>query len=411
MVKVSVIIPVYNVEQYLPACLDSVLSQSLRELEVICIDDASPDRSGVILDEYAARDERIHVLHLSKNHMQGYCRNRGIEIASGTYIYLLDSDDMITSDSMERLYTLSERDSLDGVFFDSQVICESEKLKKNGQSYQVGRSGEYEDRIYSGQELFESFISQNDWNCYIQREFWNREFLIRNNIWFPEGVEHEDEFFAFKGILLAERVRYIPERFFIRRYRENSVMTRAKNCKDFHGYFMNYCAMVDFISHNGIYSPGVERNIAHMYEWMILTCGMFFSQPHPEAWFHTEQERSLYRFFAHSQSSELLFANRVRFLLGQIREYQHIWIYGAGIIGRNVFHLLHMGGQKTEGFLVTSMENNPEVLLGCPVKPIGVVSPSHDSVAVVAVSEASREDVCRTLEMRGWQYAVYYCNR
>ena len=122
MIKVSVVIPVYNVEKYLPACLDSVLSQSLREIEVICIDDASPDRSGEILDDYAARDARVRVLHLTENHMQGYGRNRGIEMAEGKYIYLLDSDDMITPDAMEKLCDLADRDVLDGIFFDSQVI-------------------------------------------------------------------------------------------------------------------------------------------------------------------------------------------------------------------------------------------------------------------------------------------------
>ena len=83
MEKVSVIIPVYRVEAYLPACLDSVLGQSLRELECICIDDHSPDRCGAILDEYAARDGRVRVLHLAENHMQGYGRNRGSKWPGG----------------------------------------------------------------------------------------------------------------------------------------------------------------------------------------------------------------------------------------------------------------------------------------------------------------------------------------
>ena len=226
--------------------------------------------------------------------MQGYGRNRGIEMAEGKYIYLLDSDDMITPDAMEKLCDLADRDVLDGIFFDSQVIYESEELSKKGRSYQAGRLGSYEDRVYSGQELFERFISQKDWNCYIQREFWNREFLLENEVWFPEGVEHEDEFFAFKGILLAERVRYIPETYFIRRYRENSVMTREKNSKDFHGYFMNYCAMIDLVDQKGIHGPGVAQNIAHMYEWMVLTYGLFSARSDPGLWFKTEEERRLY---------------------------------------------------------------------------------------------------------------------
>ena len=143
MIKVSVVIPVYNGEKYLPACLDSVLAQSLREIEIICIDDASPDRSGEILDCYAVRDSRVRVLHLPENHMQGYGRNRGIEMAAGKYIYLLDSDDMITPDAMEKLFDLAERDGLDAIFFDSQVIFESEATRKKSLSYPTGRNGTY----------------------------------------------------------------------------------------------------------------------------------------------------------------------------------------------------------------------------------------------------------------------------
>ena len=101
MPRVSVVIPVYKVEKYLPACLDSVLSQSLQDIEVICIDDASPDRCPEMLDEYAGKDARVRVLHLPENHQQGYGRNRGTEMAKGKYVYFLDSDDMITPEAME----------------------------------------------------------------------------------------------------------------------------------------------------------------------------------------------------------------------------------------------------------------------------------------------------------------------
>ena len=104
MIKVTVVIPVYNVEAYLPACLDSVLGQSLEEIEIICIDDASPDRCGAILDEYAEKDKRVKVIHLPENHKQGYGRNRGEEAARGKYIYFLDSDDMITGTALEEMY-------------------------------------------------------------------------------------------------------------------------------------------------------------------------------------------------------------------------------------------------------------------------------------------------------------------
>ena len=103
MSKVSVIIPVYKTEAYLPECLDSVLSQTLGDLEVICIDDCSPDRSGEILDAYARRDGRVQVIHLPENRRQGYGRNRGLERATGEYVYFLDSDDMIEPQALEAI--------------------------------------------------------------------------------------------------------------------------------------------------------------------------------------------------------------------------------------------------------------------------------------------------------------------
>ena len=151
MIKVSVVIPVYNVEKYLSECLDSVLGQTLREIECICIDDASPDRCGEMLDEYAARDGRVRVLHLKENHMQGYGRNRGLEMAKGEYVYFLDSDDMITPNAMEELYLLAKRDELDGIFFDSQVILESEDLARFASAYLCFRNGEYPDEGLDGQ--------------------------------------------------------------------------------------------------------------------------------------------------------------------------------------------------------------------------------------------------------------------
>ena len=182
MIKVSIVIPVYKVEKYLPACLDSVLNQTLQDIEVICIDDASPDRCPKILDGYAARDPRVRVLHLPENHQQGYGRNRGTEMARGKYIYFLDSDDMIVPEAMEELYNFAERDQLDSIYFDSQVIFESKELENKNETYFGGRRGKYEDKVYSGRELFELFIEQRDWNCYVQRTFWKKEFLLGNEV-------------------------------------------------------------------------------------------------------------------------------------------------------------------------------------------------------------------------------------
>ncbi|MBQ9250014.1 MAG: glycosyltransferase [Oscillospiraceae bacterium] len=407
MVHVSIVIPVYNVEAWLPACLDSVLGQTLRELEVICIDDASPDGCPAILDDYARRDPRVRVIHLPENHQQGYGRNRGLEAAQGKYVYFLDSDDMITPDAMEKLFTLAERDRLDGIFFDSQVLFESEELAKKNANYPDRRHGSYEDKVYTGQALFDAFIEQQEWTCYVQRQFWNRDFILRNDVWFPESTEHEDEFFPFKALLLAQRARYVPELFFIRRYRENSVMTRPAHPKDFHGYFINYCRMIDFVESAGLKSRSIDLNIVHMYERMLRFYPLFAAQQDPDAWFQTEAEKARYRFFDYSQKAKIYYEEKLRAFDVVIPKTCQIWIYGAGIIGKRAFETMVNNGYLVQGFLVTSKAGNPDILLGREVLPISDVTLDENSVVVIAVSSGYHDEMRTVAEEKGWRYCFY----
>jgi len=406
--KVSVVIPVYKVEKYLPACLDSVLSQSLQDIEVICIDDASPDRCPEMLDEYAARDARVRVLHLPENHQQGYGRNRGTEMARGKYIYFLDSDDMITPEAMEELYNLAEKDKLDCIYFDSQVIFANRELENINCNYPARRHGKYDNCVYSGPALFELFMKQGDWISYVQRTFWRREFLLYNQVFSPEHTEHEDEFFTFKGALLAQRVRYLPKDYFIRRYREDSVMTRPAHPKDFHGYFVTYCAMVDLVEEIGYTGKGAHIRIMHMYECMERFFTLFSKEAEPGKWFQTEEQLRAYLYYSYAKILRVPFyQGLLKQLSVPVSKNDHIWIYGAGIVGKRVYQVLINNGYIVEGFLVTSKESNPDVLLGREVFQINEVEPKANRVAVIAVKGAARQKMKKTLEQLGWRYSVY----
>ena len=102
MTKFSIIIPVYNVEKFLPECLDSIAAQSLADIEIICIDDGSIDSSSKILEQYAKNDKRLTILK-QKNQGQGVARNNGLEIAKGDYILFVDPDDWIKDDTIKIL--------------------------------------------------------------------------------------------------------------------------------------------------------------------------------------------------------------------------------------------------------------------------------------------------------------------
>ena len=109
MIKVSIIVPVYNVELYLRECLDSIINQTLKDIEIICVDDCSTDNSYIILDEYSKKDSRIKLLKHNVNKGLGPARNTGINVAQGEYIGFIDSDDYISLDYFENLYNTAKK--------------------------------------------------------------------------------------------------------------------------------------------------------------------------------------------------------------------------------------------------------------------------------------------------------------
>lgn len=116
MVKLSVIIPVYNVEKYIDECVSSVLNQTLRDIEIILVDDESPDKCPILCDEYSKMDSRVKVIH-KKNSGLGFARNSGIEVATGEYVTFLDSDDFVDLDAYESLVNIAESNNLDVLYY------------------------------------------------------------------------------------------------------------------------------------------------------------------------------------------------------------------------------------------------------------------------------------------------------
>ena len=388
MCKVSVIIPVYKVEPYLPACLDSVLNQTLRDLEVICIDDCSPDRCGEILDEYAARDGRVRVIHLLENHRQGFGRNRGMDKAVGEYLYFLDSDDMIEPETLGELTLLADREALDAVFFDSRNVYESEDLKKVYVPPLSLRKGKYRDEVYAGKDLLDAFIRQNEWTCYPQRIFWRRELLLREGIRYLEGCEHEDEFFAFAGILSACRVRYVRKPYFILRVRAHSVMTSEPAPRNFHGYLMNYYCMNDFIMERSIDTYGAQINIARMLERVMTLYLKLKDAFDLGAFFQKEPDKTVYKCFLsyyRMEYSENGYHAMDPDVMEEIRKYRIAYIYGAGLTGQRVCKKLEHNGVLIGGFLTKDSEESAPILMGRSVQSLDDADIPDDAVLVVAV--------------------------
>ena len=245
--KVSVIIPVYNVEKYLAACLDSVVNQTLEDVEIICVNDGSTDSSASILERYSCEYNNITVIK-QENQGLSCARNAGILHARGEYIYFLDSDDRITANAMEEMYSLAHKDELDVLYIDGSVIYENEKLKERFPQYETSyrRKSSY-DAITSGPELFSQMVENGEYYVQASLQFIRREYLEKINLQFYPGILHEDNLFNFFCILQAEKVRHVNTVYFHRLIREDSIMTSEKKYANFHGIYITYTEILKFM--------------------------------------------------------------------------------------------------------------------------------------------------------------------
>ncbi len=233
--RVSVVVPVYNVEKYLRACVDSVLGQRFQELDVILIDDGSTDGSPEICDEYAEADPRVRVFHQKNRGLSG-ARNRGIELASGEYLYFLDSDDTIDPNAMDALYQCAESQDLDLVLFDGLLI--NEAGQPGGNERYFVRTGGYPG-VYSGRELFAGIRKNREYWTLVQLLFIRKKALLDMALYFREGILHEDELFTFLLMMECKRCAHLPEPLFNRRVRGGSIMTTPQTLRN-----VNDCILV-----------------------------------------------------------------------------------------------------------------------------------------------------------------------
>lgn len=197
--KVSIIIPVYNVEAFLPRCLDSVVGQTLHAIEIICVDDESPDNSLTILRDYAARDSRIRVIS-QKNKRQGGARNTGFDVASGEFVAFVDSDDWIDPEFCEKLYEAAVQHGAD-------IACAGMSKHRPSRTRWTVR--------FDREEVCDDIQRKFDvCNCppdfYIMNKLYRREALLGIGLRFREHVVYEDVNYVMRSLCETNRLVTVP---------------------------------------------------------------------------------------------------------------------------------------------------------------------------------------------------------
>lgn len=203
MVKISVILPIYNVAPYLAAAFDSLLTQTLQEIEVIAVNDGSTDNSEEIIKKYQQQDSRI-ISFSQENKGQSAARNLALRHATGKYIYMMDSDDLLSRpDALQLCYDYAEKNNAEFIFFDREWFTDDGPISTKGV-----HSTQYveEEKKYEGESLLNYMLDTQSYNSVVWLLLINHEHLKRIGLTFHEGIIHEDELFTTKLMLQSNSI-------------------------------------------------------------------------------------------------------------------------------------------------------------------------------------------------------------
>lgn len=232
--KVSVILPIYNVVSYLDDTFQSLINQSLKEIEIIAVNDGSTDGSDTIIEKYKELDSRI--IYISQdNQGQSVARNVALQHATGQYIYMMDSDDILDNpDTLQICYDYAESKQADFIFFDGNIIQEEgvETLsKKYHRSYLVE-----ENKPYDGNYLLDLMLDKKKHNCVVWLLFISHNYLNTINLHFYPGIIHEDELFTTILTLKSNKIYCLQRSFVKHRIRSSSTMGKNYSKRNLNCY-------------------------------------------------------------------------------------------------------------------------------------------------------------------------------
>lgn len=220
---ISVIIPIYNVEDYLEACIQSLNEQSYSNIELIFVNDKTPDNSMEIVERWLPLIKerfQVQVIQHIVNSGLSEARNTGVRNAKGTYLYFLDSDDEIPVHAMDLFANAIAETPVDFIVGGMQVIGSDLEFPMKGTG------------IVNGTDSIFSDFANDRWNVMACNKLINKDFFIHSDLWFEPGLLHEDELFSFKLALSAEKMSYIPEVTYIYKIRQQGSITSMRSYKN-----------------------------------------------------------------------------------------------------------------------------------------------------------------------------------
>lgn len=260
MITISVIIPIYNGETYLEKCLTSIFNQTLKNIEIICIDDGSTDNTVKIIENFKLKYDKIKIIS-QKNQGSGKARNKGIENCEGKYIAFLDADDIFLDDfALEKMYNIAIKNDSDIVSANLQLITEKYKIKKSFRENPDNPKWKKYDIIKPN----EYGIPQG-----FYKNIFKKDFLIKNCIKFPDLIRGQDPVFLAEVLVKTDQIYTVPLDLYGYNYsNEGGVNEKINNHKKKYSYLKHFKLTFDLLEKGGLFNS-LERYKKHLFYFLV----------------------------------------------------------------------------------------------------------------------------------------------
>lgn len=385
MVKISIIVPVYNVEKYLEKCLDSILIQEFKEYEIICIDDCSTDSSSEILKKYQKKYSNIYVISNSINKGLSYGRNVGIQRANGKYLLFVDSDDwLIDKEVLGHLYTKAE-------YYQTDLL----RYRLN-----LDKTAFHSNKPQEGKKCFVELVENNSYRWESVRNFVRREFIVNNSIKFDEKVYGcEDILFSTKCILEASRCLEIPDKFYFYNQHVGSITRSTVTNKNVEGILKTLVQLYNLFSIED--SLNAKYGLLKLIGQIDNMCWNILWGLNEKLSFKGWDDSIILLYENVFKEGSLLVYNEIFFNWDKILNTSHLYIYGAGKASEELWKHT-MNRIHYTGIIVTQNTVNTSFWNGIKIYEVTDSAIDKSGLVLLSVTGAAREEIRKVLKQNNF---------
>ncbi len=400
----SIIIPIYNVEKYLADCLESILSQSYQNYEIICVNDASTDNSLEILSHYAKKTNKIRIINNERNEGLSVSRNKALKIAQGEYILFVDSDDYISKDALQILEKALQENPVDVLNFNYDLKVESAYEKeRNPIRLEIHRQ---DISLKSGQRWFADAFHNGSLITMTWSRAYRREFLVQEQLCFYERLIHEDVLFLIQIAVKAKTVMCIEDRLYTYRKREGSITTiKSKERLDSLIVILSETLAIlrDHSLEEGM-GMALYQYISDIWLPLIRTLMMYFPE-HKELTIGNPEDQFLFsvlRYMEGGQTYQYVNLNTEEWNL--IRNFDKRIIFGAGNVASELFCCFQTRGLGVFAVAVSDKDVNTDQIAGYTIQQIDELTEYRkDALVIIAIVKRNQEPVRKKLMSLGFE--------